>query len=684
MPNWINQLSNPTIAADMSAADMGGMVSYAGMQKLFTDVIAQLNTSHSTLSASQFADLQTIAANLNLGETASGYLQYIIDALADGNIDNANWHGGTAIASPLGNLAVGSSATQLTELVNKWFGGQDLPSLANNPGLNASSIFYSTTGGNLFGPSGPQMSDINQGQLGDCYLCASLAEVAQLNPAVIESMIASNGNNTYSVRFFVDGVAQYITVNNQLPDGGTLFDSGPALWGSLIEKAYAQLQAGGDLTGGSTHYYGNAYATIGAGGYPWYTLEEITGATSLVNFVPSYSHNSWLMETLGQNLVTQVTNSGNSTQAVLMMLMTDLANGNDVVLSSQTSAHDANGKLTLVASHAFSIYGYDSVTGLLELRNPWGSQANQNWNTTFEVSLASLLADGDVITVDNLNGLGSGSQVNNALVSSLPNDQASASITAVTISDSVANVSEQLSALVADSKLVSITLTDANPVLTITSSALIEDSSVLQKIGGTFSVVVTGSNASNLNTMYYSDILANYTINVLGNSINEVKHLVNGNGPVSDTTCTNVQRLQFSDTMVALDTGPTQTAGSAYMLYQAAFNRTPDAAGLGYWIAQLDKGANIITTVAQSFLNSPEFIAQYGTNPSNATYVNDLYQNVLHRSGDAGGIAYWNGQLNSGAASKAFVLEQFATLPEGAADVASAIAHGIHYTQWVG
>jgi len=150
------------------------------------------------------------------------------------------------------------------------------------------------------------------------------------------------------------------------------------------------------------------------------------------------------------------------------------------------------------------------------------------------------------------------------------------------------------------------------------------------------------------------------------------------------TQLINVNRLSFTDTNVALDIGPTQTAGSVYMLYQATFNRTPDAAGLGYWIAQVDKGANIITTVAATFVTSPEFVAKYGTNPSNASYVDNLYQNVLHRSGDAGGIAYWNGQLNTGAATKAFVLEQFATLAEGAALVAPTISHGIAYQQWVG
>jgi len=160
--------------------------------------------------------------------------------------------------------------------------------------------------------------------------------------------------------------------------------------------------------------------------------------------------------------------------------------------------------------------------------------------------------------------------------------------------------------------------------------------------------------------------------------------IIDTSGVFGANTFHGVDRLQFSDANIALDIGPTQTAGAAYMLYQATFNRTPDAAGLGYWIAQLDKGANIITNVAATFVTSPEFIAKYGSNPTNAAYVDNLYQNVLHRAGDSGGVTYWNQQLNSGAATKAFVLEQFATLPEGAANVAPTIAHGITYTQWVG
>jgi hypothetical protein len=146
----------------------------------------------------------------------------------------------------------------------------------------------------------------------------------------------------------------------------------------------------------------------------------------------------------------------------------------------------------------------------------------------------------------------------------------------------------------------------------------------------------------------------------------------------------SVERLKFSDTNLALDVGPTENAGSVYMLYKAAFNRAPDDGGMGYWLVQKDDGANIVTSIAQGFVNSAEFIAKYGANPTNASYVNNLYQNVLGRAGEAGGVAYWNQELDAGRVSKAAALVAFATLPEGASLVADLIANGIPYTEFIG
>jgi trimeric autotransporter adhesin len=400
-PAWISGLSTASIAADVAAADVNGTVTYSGLTRLLTDLDATLTSTRGTLNAGELADLKTIVANLNNGMTTSSYLTGIMNALVNGNAANATWTGGAASSTALGNLATGSSATQLSELIGKWFLGTDLPSsTVSMSGYSTFSVSYSPSSSPLFAPSGPSMSDVNQGQIGDCYILSSLAEVASQNSGTISSMFTSNGNNTYGVRFYVNGVAEYVTVNNALTSS---FNTGTDIWASPAEKAYAQLQAGGVVTGNTVNY-GNSFSTIGNGGAPEYALEEITGATQITDF--SASGGSWATIVYNQSFAVTRYTTGSSSAAVLATLAADLAAGDDVLLTSLTNARDSSGKNTLVADHAMSIYGYDSSTGMLQIRNPWGTMAGQYWDTTFEVSVATLLSNGDTITVDNMAGAG--------------------------------------------------------------------------------------------------------------------------------------------------------------------------------------------------------------------------------------------------------------------------------------
>ncbi len=154
---------------------------------------------------------------------------------------------------------------------------------------------------------------------------------------------------------------------------------------------------------------------------------------------------------------------------------------------------------------------------------------------------------------------------------------------------------------------------------------------------------------------------------------------VRATGAALADTLTNVERLQFADTSVAFDTSG--TAGQAYRIYQAAFNRTPDAAGLGYWIAQMDKGTSL-KSVALGFVSSAEFTTQYGTAPSNVDMVNKFYQNVLHRAGETGGVNFWVGVLDSKAVTPAEVLAGFSESAENQAALVGVMANGIAYTHF--
>jgi len=184
---------------------------------------------------------------------------------------------------------------------------------------------------------------------------------------------------------------------------------------------------------------------------------------------------------------------------------------------------------------------------------------------------------------------------------------------------------------------------------------------------------------SGIDTAVYSGISSQYQISA-GIRATVMDKTANRDGT---DALTNIERLQFTDKMVAIDTGATQTAGSGYMLYKAAFNRTPDTGGLGFWISKMDGGLSY-NDVAKNFVNSAEFKTAFGgSNPSVNTLVTKLYNNVLTRAPDSGGLAFWQDKLNTGW-STADVLGYFATSAENVTNVTPLIANGISYTQFVG
>jgi hypothetical protein len=97
-------------------------------------------------------------------------------------------------------------------------------------------------------------------------------------------------------------------------------------------------------------------------------------------------------------------------------------------------------------------------------------------------------------------------------------------------------------------------------------------------------------------------------------------------------------------------------------LYFATYRRTPDYSGLIFWSGQFAAGTPL-DSIAASFAQAPEFVATYG-NLSNRAFVERLYLNVLGRPGDAAGIDFWTGQIDSGARSRGAVLAQFSESAE--------------------
>jgi hypothetical protein len=137
-----------------------------------------------------------------------------------------------------------------------------------------------------------------------------------------------------------------------------------------------------------------------------------------------------------------------------------------------------------------------------------------------------------------------------------------------------------------------------------------------------------------------------------------------------------VQRLQFDDVTVALDTDG--LPGKVYRLYKAAFDRAPDAGGLGFWIDNAERMPLTMEQMAGFFMDSDEFRKRYG-NPDHRNFVQQVYRNALHREGEAAGIDFYLDFLNKGTISRAQVLTSFSESPENQAQVQASIAHGVAY-----
>ncbi|WP_166454780.1 DUF4214 domain-containing protein [Duganella aquatilis] len=174
----------------------------------------------------------------------------------------------------------------------------------------------------------------------------------------------------------------------------------------------------------------------------------------------------------------------------------------------------------------------------------------------------------------------------------------------------------------------------------------------------------------------YAGVRANYTVNISAQGVS-----VSGGGLSAPDTLKDVERIAFADAIVAVDVDG--VAGKAFRLYQAAFDRLPDSAGLGLWITLMDKGMSL-NAAAQGFIQSEEFAGKFGGHPDAQTFVSKLYQNVLHRAGEPAGLAFWTGLLERGTLSMADVLIGFSESAENQAQVVGSVQHGIGYTPWHG
>jgi hypothetical protein len=217
---------------------------------------------------------------------------------------------------------------------------------------------YASASGSLFDPTThvPCFTDVRQGDVGDCWLISSLEEAALQTPAIVSGMFAYEGNNIWSVRFYVSGTPTYVTVDTELPGGGDSYDHpvNNILWAALAEKAYAQL---------TTHSYagldgGSSEAPLAhiTGRGVWERSFYTSGGEVIASSGTSLSWNSLFHSsneiTSEDHMASKIADAFHSGQLV-------------------TFGSSGNGPSGLVApNHMYALLNIDQ-TGSFVLGNPW-------------------------------------------------------------------------------------------------------------------------------------------------------------------------------------------------------------------------------------------------------------------------------------------------------------------------
>ncbi|MFN7131679.1 MAG: C2 family cysteine protease [Myxococcales bacterium] len=205
--------------------------------------------------------------------------------------------------------------------------------------------------------NGVNPEDVQQGQIGNCYMPAAFASMAKSNPEALTNMIKDNKDGTYTVTFKerdwrnggrykdveikVDGDLYVRSYGGPLygatngPDKGT---TTMELWYPLIEKAYAQWKG--------------SYDSIGNGGLANDCMEAVLGRAP-VNRSVKYASPDQLWRDI-TSAIDQKRPAAAGTYG-----------------ESQKALYTNTG---VFPNHAYSILGYEEKDGqrMLIIRNPWG------------------------------------------------------------------------------------------------------------------------------------------------------------------------------------------------------------------------------------------------------------------------------------------------------------------------
>lgn len=195
------------------------------------------------------------------------------------------------------------------------------------------------------GVDGISAHDIDQGGVGDCYLMAALAGLAEARPRDIISMITENANGTFTVKF--PGISKKITVSKPTDselDKYAHRGRNGSTWVAVLEKAFAQYSK-------DQAWFKDAERGDIDGGFLSTGIHPITGHSTNTDTLAL----TWKSTTRSR-------------------IQNALKNKRVITASVNSLFGDkkSENQYNLPAQHVYTILSYDKATDTLRVRNPWG------------------------------------------------------------------------------------------------------------------------------------------------------------------------------------------------------------------------------------------------------------------------------------------------------------------------
>ena len=316
----------------MSAANITELAIYAGNGNNNVTVQSSVNIITLLYCGNGQNNLTAAGSNQNFIVTIGGSGKNV---LTGNGINTAFWcHPNDTVNATAKEIANGG-----IHRVASFYGGVSTTLAGQNladPTDSGKTVNYSQH--SLFG-AGPLTTDVNQGAVGDCYFLAAITSFAHSIPGQLMQMAVDLGDGTYAVQFKRGNVTTYVRVDADLPvnANNTLkfnkIKTGGAIWGSIMEKAYAFFRTGADTYASlNSGWTGSVYSDFGVANTSFLT----SGAAATV-----------------YNTIAKA-----------------LADGKAVsIITTPTASGPA------IASHAYSIFNAftDSKgTMWVTIKNPWG------------------------------------------------------------------------------------------------------------------------------------------------------------------------------------------------------------------------------------------------------------------------------------------------------------------------